>query len=213
MPFILVVLSGARIPLPLTVMQVLSIDLGTDMVPALALGAEPPQAGVMDRPPRNLGEHVISRSLLARAYLVLGPVQSLAAMAAFYFMYWTNGYWGQWLDLPSQGHLYQSATAMALGAVVTTQIGNLFAERTERRSFFRYPLFNNPMIWVGIATELILVALLVYFPPMHGLFGTADFPLRYWLFLFAWTPSLLIVDEIRKAVLRSRERRRSGGQS
>ena len=211
-PFILFVLSGARIPLGLTVMQILSIDLGTDMVPALALGSEPPEPGIMDRPPRSLKEHVISRSLLIRAYLVLGPVQSLAAMAAFYFMYWSNGYWGQWLDLPSTGHLYQAATSMALGAVVTTQIGNLFAERTERRSFFRNPLFNNKLIWVGIATELVLVALLVYSPPLHGLFGTADFPLHYWLFLFAWTPSLLVVDEIRKAALRSRERRHSGGQ-
>ena len=99
-PFILFVLSGARIPLALTVMQMLSIDLGTDIVPALALGAEPPEPGVMDRPPRSLKEHVITRSVLTRAYLWLGPVQSLAAMAAFYFRYWTNGYWGQWLDLP-----------------------------------------------------------------------------------------------------------------
>jgi Ca2+-transporting ATPase len=212
-PFILFVLSGARIPLGLTVMQILSIDLGTDIVPALALGAEPPEPGIMDRPPRNLKEHVISRSLLIRAYLVLGPVQSLAAIAAFYFMYWSNGYWGQWLDLPSTGYLYQAATSMALGAVVTTQIGNLFAERTERRSFFRHPLFSNNLIWVGIATELILVALLIYLPPLHGLFGTAELPLHYWLFLFAWTPSLLIVDEIRKAILRSREQRRPGGQS
>ena len=52
-------------------------------------------------------------------------------MVAFYFMYWTNGYWGQWLDLPADGPLYHAATAMTLAAVVVTQIGNLFAQRTE----------------------------------------------------------------------------------
>jgi magnesium-transporting ATPase (P-type) len=57
-------MSRGRIPLGLTVMQILSVDLGTDMLPALALGAEPPEAGLMDLPPRNLKEHVISPALL-----------------------------------------------------------------------------------------------------------------------------------------------------
>jgi magnesium-transporting ATPase (P-type) len=206
-PFILFVLSGARIPLGLTVMQILSIDLGTDMAPALALGAELPEPGLMDRPPRSLKEHVITSSLLLRAYPFLGLIQSLAAMAAFYFQYWIHGYWGQWLDLPSSGLLYQSATAMALAAVVTTQIGNLFAQRTERRSFFHTNPFRNKLVWVGIASELALVSVLIYVPFFHGLCGTAPFALTNWLFLFAWTPSLLLADELRKAFLRWRERR------
>ncbi|HQE92714.1 MAG TPA: cation-transporting P-type ATPase [Anaerolineae bacterium] len=206
-PFILYVLSRTRIPLGLTVMQVLAIDLGTDMVPALALGAEPPEPGLMEQPPRNLKEHVINFPLLARAYLLLGAVQSLAAMAAFYFHYWINGYWGQWLDLPARGHIYHAATAMTFGAVVATQIGNLFAQRTGRASFFRTPLFTNRLIWIGIASELALAALLIYVPFLQQLFDTAAFPVWQWLFLFAWTPALLITDEIRKAFARRRMRR------
>src|SRR5262249_12350151 len=75
-PFILFALSGGRIPLGLNVMQILSIDLGTDTMPALALGAEPPEPGVMDQPPRNLQEHLITGSLLLRAFMVLAPLQS-----------------------------------------------------------------------------------------------------------------------------------------
>jgi potassium/sodium efflux P-type ATPase len=197
-PFILFALSRGRIPLALNVMHVLAIDLGTDIVPALALGAEAPEPGVMDRPPRNLQEHVITRPLLVRAYFWLGLVQAAAAMAAFYFMYWTSGFWGRWLDLPGSGPLYQAATAMALAAVVTTQIGNLFAQRSERVSALRLPLFNNPMIWVGISTELALVLLIVYVPLFQGFIGTGPFPVENWLFLFAWTPALLLVDEVRK---------------
>jgi P-type Ca2+ transporter type 2C len=203
-PFILFALSATRIPLALNVMHVLSIDLGTDIVPALALGAELPEPGVMDRPPRNLNEHVITRSLLLRAYLWLGLAQSLAVMAAFYLMYWTNGYWGTWIDLPSSGSLYRSATAMALAAVVTTQIGNLLAQRSERISVFRFPLFNNRILWAGIATELALVFMITYVPLFQDFVGTGPFPPINWVFLFAWMPVLLLMDEIRKWLIRRR---------
>ena len=209
-PFILFALSRARIPLALNVMHVLAIDLGTDIMPALALGVEPPEPGIMDRPPRSLKEHVITRSLLLRAYLWLGPLQAAIAMAAFYAYFWTNGHAGQWLDLPSSGPLYGAATAMALASVVATQIGNVFAQRTDRTSVFRANVFSNRMIWVGIATELILILLVVYVPLFQRVIGTAAFPPRYWLFLAAWMPSLLIVDEIRKALVRRHEGRAGG---
>jgi magnesium-transporting ATPase (P-type) len=205
-PFFLFAFSGGRIPLGLTVMEILSIDLGADIVPGIALGVDPPEEGIMDRPPRSLDEHIITRPLLLRAFAWLGLIQGLVAMAAFYFQYWTNGYWGQWLDLPSVGIIYESATAMTLGAVVATQIGNLFAQRTERTSVFTMGWFTNRMIWIGIASELVLISLIVYVPFFQEVFGTAAFPLQNWLFLFAWTPSLLLADELRKAHVRRRDR-------
>ena len=208
-PFILFAFSRARIPLALNIMEVLSIDLGTDLVPALALGAELPEPGVMDRPPRDLAEHVITPALLARAYLWLGSIQSIAAMSAFFFMYWTSGYWGQVFDLPAGGTLYASATAMALAAVVTTQIGNVLAQRTGENSVFSVGLFANPLIWAGIATELVLVCLIIYVPVFQGIFGTAPFPAENWLFLFAWAPVLLVAEELRKAVGRWNQRRKT----
>lgn len=197
-PFILFAFSGGRIPLGLTVMQVLSIDLGTDIVPALALGVEPPEEGLMDRPPRSQQEHIITRSLLFRAYGFLGLLAGGAAMAAFFFQYWRNGYWGQWLNLPDEGTLYASATAMALGAVVATQIGNLFAQRSERTFFLRSRPFSNAMVWVGIAVEVALLCLLVYVPFFQHLFNTASLPASDWLFLLALVPLLLLADELRK---------------
>jgi Ca2+-transporting ATPase len=205
-PFVLFAFSGGRIPIALNVMHILSVDLGTDIVPALALGAEPPEPGVMERPPRSLHEHVVTGAMLRRAYFWLGPVQSLAAMSAFYYQYWTNGYWGQWLDLPSSGPLYRSATAMALAAVVTTQIGNLFAQRSERLSFLRLPPTGNRLIWIGIATELILIVAIVYVPFLQEIIGTAAFDPVNWVFLALWAPALLLVDEMRKWLIARRER-------
>lgn len=210
-PFIFFAFSGGRIPLALNIMQILSIDLGTDIMPALALGVEPPESHIMDQHPRNLKEHVITRSLLLRAYLFLGPIQSLAVMTAFFFFYWINGYRGQWLDLPSSGDLYRGATAMALAAVVTTQIGNLFAQRTGSVSLFKTNIFKNRLIWIGIATEVLLIFMLIYIPFLQHIFGTAAFPLKNWVFLFAWAPSLLIADEIRKMLARRKDKTILGG--
>ena len=208
-PFILFAFSKTRIPLALDVMPILSIDLGTDLLPALALGSEPPEKGIMMKPPRNLNEHVISKSLLIRSYLWLGPIQSLVVMAAFYFQYWTNGYWGQFLDLPASGPMYHSAVGMALAAVVFTQIGNVLAQRTERRSIFEVGLFSNRMVWAGIASELIIILMIIYVPFLQQAIGTAPFPLENWLFLIACAPVLLIAEEIRKAVARSMDRKKT----
>jgi len=205
-PFILFAFSAARIPLALNVMHILAVDLGTDIVPALALGSEPPEPGIMDRPPRDLKEHVIDGAMLKRAYFWLGSMQSLATMAAFYYFYWTNGFNGQWLNLPSEGNLYRSATGIALAAVVMTQIGNLLTQRSERTSVFKLPLNRNPMLWMGIASELVIVALMIYVPVFNNFIGTGPFALKYWLFLVAWIPSLIVMDEIRKWLLRRKEK-------
>ena len=205
-PFILFALSGGLIPLALNVMQVLSVDLGADMLPGLALGAEPPEPGIMTRPPRSQQEHIITTTLLARSYLLLGGVQSLAAMSAFFLQYWTHGYWGQFLGLPSSGQIYMSATSMTLAAIISTQISNLFAQRTERRSFLESEIFSNPLIWVGIGSALVLIFAVIYVPQLQWVFGTAAFPLSNWMFLFALTPSLLLVDEMRKVIIRRHEK-------
>jgi magnesium-transporting ATPase (P-type) len=205
-PFILFAFSGGRIPLAMNVMQILSIDLGTDLVPALALGAEPPEPGIMERPPRKLSEHAITPGLLARAYLFLGLIQSAAAMAAFYFLFWMNGYPGRWTGLPTDGALYRAATSMTLAAVVMTQVGNLFAQRTARESAFRAGWCGNRLLWAGVATEIALLLLIVYIPALQGVFGTAAIPSSGWLFLLPLAPALFLADEARKALLRRRKR-------
>ena len=205
-PFFLFAFSGERIPLGLTVMEILSIDLGADIVPGIALGVDPPEEGIMDRPPRSLDEHIITRPLLLRAFVWLGLIQGLVAMAAFYFQYWTNGYWGQWLDLPSKGLIYQSATAMVLAAIVITQMGNLFAQRSARTSVFRSKPFSNRLIWVAVAVALAVVSTVIYVPFFQRLFDTAGFPAGNWLFLLALSPILLFADELRKALFHLRHK-------
>jgi magnesium-transporting ATPase (P-type) len=207
-PFMLFALSGGRIPLALGVMAVLAIDLGTDLVPALALGAEAAEPGVMDRPPRRRSDHIVTRAMLGRVYLFLGPIQGLAVMTVFFLHYWTNGYGGQVLDLPDEGTIYHQGVSMALAAVVFTQIGNLFAQRAELQSIVRIGFFTNRLVWVGIASELVVVGLIVYAPVLQRVVGTAGLPAASWLWLVPLIPLLLVADELRKAALRRRAHHR-----
>ena len=206
MPFMVMILSGGRIPLGLTVMEVLAIDLGTDMMPAIGLGAEPPEPGVMERPPRSQKEPLLNASLLALALLWYGTIESVASMSAYFFLNWQHG----WPSVPlaQEGTLvYGMATAITLAGVVATQVGSAFACRTDRTSIFKIGFTTNRMVLYGIAGELILLFLLVYVPFFHGIFSTGPLDLIDWVYVFAWTPVIFLADELRKALLRRREQR------
>ena len=204
-PVVFYLFSRGLIPLPLTIMQVLAIDLGTDMMPAIALGVEPPEEGIMELPPRSQKEPLVSRRFMMRALFGYGMIESLAAMAAFFFYYWQTGWTG--LPLAGAGIGYQTATTMTLAAIVFTQIGAVFARRTDRASIIRIGFFSNRLILVGIAVELTLLLLLSYIPFLHGIFNTAPLSLSQWGFCALWTPAVLVADEIRKAFLRRRTKR------
>ncbi|HSQ78340.1 MAG TPA: HAD-IC family P-type ATPase [Nitrospirota bacterium] len=198
-PFIAFVLF--RIPLPLTVMQILAVDLGTDLVPALGLGTEPPERGIMDQPPRPRNKRLLDLPLLLRAYCFLGPVEAVASMAGFFFIYFVNG-WRPGMVMADSGTLYITATTMTLAGIVASQIGNVFACRTERESVFRAGFFANRLVLWGIATEIAIITLLVYAPPLQRIFGLAPLTFKEWGFLLIFPPILLLMEEGRKRIVR-----------
>ncbi|MEW6544701.1 MAG: cation-transporting P-type ATPase [Nitrospirota bacterium] len=189
------------IPLPLTVPQILAVDLGTDMVPALALGAEKPHAGIMEAPPRPRTERLLSLPLLLRAYAFLGLIEAVIAMAAFFWFLLAQGWtWGAplaWTD-----PLYRQATTVTLAAIVIAQVANVFACRSERGSVFGLGLLSNPFILWGIAVELALLALIVYTPIGNAIFGTGPLPAWVWPPLMLGSACLLLAEEIRKVLVR-----------
>jgi Ca2+-transporting ATPase len=198
-PFIAFVLF--KIPLPLTVMQILAVDLGTDLVPALGLGTEPPERGTMDQPPRPLNKRLLDLPLLLRAYCFLGPIEAVASMAAFFFIYVESG-WRPDMEMVDSGTLYVTATTMSLAAIVATQVGNVFACRTERESVFYAGLFVNKLVLWGIATEIAIITALIYSPPLQRIFGLAPLTIKEWSFLLIFPPIILLMEEGRKLIAR-----------
>ncbi len=121
------------IPLALTPIQALAIDMGTDTLSALGLGVERPDPKIMRRPPRPLGERLMNWPLAFRAYLFLGPLVAAAAMAAFFFVLNGAG-WKYGQSLAAQDPVYLQATTACLSAIVVMQIVNVFLCRSATRS-------------------------------------------------------------------------------
>jgi magnesium-transporting ATPase (P-type) len=205
-PFLVFALSGGAVPLPLTVLQILAIDLGTEILPALALGREPAEPGLMERPPRPRSEGVVQRALLVRAWIFLGLIESALVLGGFFFVLLRAGWHpGDAVGAGDPLHnAYLQATTMTFAGIVACQIGTAFASRTARASLRTVGVFTNRLLLWGIAAELAFTAALLYIPPLHGLFGTAPLgPVDLAILL----PFPLVVwgaDELRRLALRRR---------
>jgi sodium/potassium-transporting ATPase subunit alpha len=190
-----------RIPLPLTIMQILAVDLGTDMLPALALGSEKPTPGVMQQQPRRSTDRLITFGLMARAYLFLGPLEALACMFGFFWVLRGGGWqWG--MDIAMSDPLYVQATTACLTAIIVTQMANVFACRSLRESIFSVGWTTNRLIFLGLAVEIGLQLFIVYHPWGHAIFRTAPLPFSAWLVLIPFAAALLLAEETRKFAVR-----------
>ncbi len=205
-PFAAFVLTG--IPLPLKVLQILAVDLGTDLVPALGLGAEPPEPGVLDEPPRRRGAPVLDRRVFLRTFLLLGPVEALLGLAGYFFVYWTSG-WRPGETLADSGDAYVRATTMTFASIVVGQIGCVFACRSYRVSLFRMGVGGNLLLTAGVAVEVLFLLLIGRVPPFTTTFEFLPLGWTEWLFLLAVLPALPVADELRKLRLRSHRVRAS----
>ncbi len=194
-----------KIPLPLTIIQILAVDLGTDMLPALALGAEKPHGDVMRRPPRPRGERLLSWPLLARAYLFLGPLEALAALAAFFFVMQAGG-WSYGQMPAAHDPLYLQATTACLAAIVLAQMVNVFVCRHPLLPAWRFPPFGNRLLLAGLVAEGALLLAIVYTPWGNRLFGTAPLSADVWLYMLPFALLLGAAEELRKAWLRRKRR-------
>ena len=194
--------SKGKIPLPLTIMQILAIDLGTDMVPALGLGTELPEPGIMERPPRKKSDSLLNRKIIIKAFLWYGLIEAMIAMGAYFFSYWTHG--GSLSNLADSGLLYRQATTMTLGAIIFCQIGMVMNCRTEAHSVFSIRLLGNKLINKGIIFEILLFIALAYIPIFHDLFNTAPLGLMDWLFLLICPIPVVLIEELRKKRERTR---------
>lgn len=198
-PFIAYVLFD--IPLPVTVVLILGIDLGTDLLPALGLGAERPETDVMQKKPRSRDERLLTRNLLFMSYGVIGMIQAAAGFFSFFVVLFHGG-WEYGQDLAMNTLLYQQATTAFFASVVICQVADVLICRTRRQSLFNVGLLNNRLVLLGIFAELVLLALICYTPWCNLLFNTA--PLEYWHFLLSVPFALLIFfgDEVRRVFVR-----------
>jgi calcium-translocating P-type ATPase len=190
-----------KIPLPLTIIQILAVDLGTDMLPALGLGTEKSEPGTMKKPPRSSKERLWNWPLIFRAYLFLGIMEAAAAMAAFFFVLYGAG-WQYGQVLARNDFLYLQATTACLSAIIVMQVVNVFLCRSDKDSVFSLGIFSNKLILWGIIAEITLILFIDYTSWGNLLFGTAPIPAAVWLFTVPFAVGMLAFEEFRKWLVR-----------
>ncbi|MDZ4818683.1 MAG: cation-transporting P-type ATPase, partial [Planctomycetota bacterium] len=195
-PYLLYV--ALPVPLALTVIQILSVDLGTDLIPAMGLGQEPPEPDTMRRPPRHHG-HLLSKRLMLLSYLFLGMIQAGWSLSMFFLVLFQGG-WQFGQQLPESSELYRSATGITLATVILMQIGNLIGRRTLTQSGLDRGLFTNKLFLIGIGVEIAFSWAVLYWPPLQAILGTA--PVAWQVYLLAWlgVPLIFGLDYLRKVL-------------
>lgn len=195
LPYLLYILFP--VPLALNVIHILSIDLGTDIIPSMALGQEPPDREVMNRPPRQRQEGLLNLKLMLHSYLFLGLLEGFWSLSLFFYVLVLGGWqWG--MDLASNDPLYQSATGIALSTILLMQIGNLVGRRFRLRSGLDTGIFKNRLILLGIIIQIVFSWAILYFPPVQKILATG--PVAFSVYAMAWFGIVLIFgsDYLRK---------------
>lgn len=192
-----------RIPLPLSVIQILSIDLGSDMLPGLALGSERPEKDIMEMPPVGKYDRILDREVFKRGYFFLGIIEATAAMTAFLAFLFLSGW--QYGDLSITGtELHRQAMTMTLLGAVTCQLANVWTLRSWEFSAFERGLFKNRLLIVAVILELIWIVLLLNAGVVQVIFNTASIPLPYLLLLVPFPIILFTSHELYKYHIRKK---------
>lgn len=185
-----------ELALPLLATQILWINLVTDGAPALALGVDPADPDVMNKPPRPRGEGVITGRMW-RGIFFVGAVMSAGTLLV--------------LDASLPGGLLEGAgdlrygRTMAFTTIVFYSMFNVFNARSDERSAF-VGVFSNTWLWGAIALSLALQAAVVYVPFLQAAFSTAPLDLADWLVCALVGSSILWLRELAKLIARRAER-------
>jgi magnesium-transporting ATPase (P-type) len=197
-PFVVWALSGGNIPLALGVLQILCLDIGTDLLPALALGAEKPGRDVLHARPER--RHLMDGPLLVRVFGILGPTQAVVQMIGFLMVLGLAGWtWGS----EASPALLAAASGTAFTTVVLAQMANAFGCRSATVPAWRLHWTSNRQLVGAVAAELVLLLLFLFLPPLADALGHAPPPPEGALIALTAIPAVMAVDGLHK-VLRHR---------
>ena len=200
-PFAVWALSGGRIPLALSVMQILVLDLATDTFSAVALGAEPPVAGALTSTTPVRGR-LLDRVVAIRAFAIAGPTEAVFEMGAFFASLFAFG-WRPGAPFPS-GMALAAASGAAFVVVVLAQTANAFACRSSTLPPWRIGWLTNRVLLLGGSIELVLAAAFLLWPALGEPLDHRPPPVIGWVIAVASMPALLLIDASFKRRFRRR---------
>jgi len=172
-----------KIPLPLSVIQILSIDLGSDMLPGLALGSEKPEKNIMKRPPIGTKEKILDWEVFKRGYFFIGVIEATAAMVAFISFLLLHGWEYGTVDL-NDPLLHSQAMTMTLLGAISCQLVNVWTMRSWEFSAWSVGFTTNKLLIGAMIVEFFWIWMLLGYEPVQKIFHTADIPFTdLWILL------------------------------
>jgi Ca2+-transporting ATPase len=179
------------LPIPITAVQILSIDLIGEMLPLMSLTFDPPDRKLMRDPPRKLGSHIVDRRRLFELAF-FGALMGLSGYASFYMVLVTGGSTGM-------------AQAAAFTGIVLAQYVNILSRRTDETVFSRH-LFANQQLWLALLVSLVVVAVIVSIPSVGLWFGFEPMQPEHWIWPISGTLFFLLCFETKKMLKRRKSR-------
>ncbi|TGL70734.1 HAD-IC family P-type ATPase [Leptospira jelokensis] len=189
-------------PLLMTVMGVLAVDVGTDLIPAMGLGSEPPEKGIMKRKPRNRNQKLISIGFILKSYCMEGMILLGACLSTYYYFVYTEcggvmPLSPEGLNMTKASNEYLQSLTTFFFPTITVQIANVLSKRSYTESIFSMNLFSNRIIWIGIGFS-ILLCYLFFYTELSSIYYFAPLPIHVYGFAFHGTLVLLLYSEILK---------------
>lgn len=175
-----------NLPLPMLAVQILSIDLVTNLLPAMSMIFEPPEKNIMESYPRSKKVQLLTFQNIFHLFIV-GLVMAFGAIWNF-------------SGVIHQGGGYAEATTVVFTTLVICQIFNAFLSRTPRISIFKYPFFENKYLFSAIGLTIVLLLCMIYAYYFNLILGTNPFPLIFWLRIIIVGMIFIAVEEIYKLI-------------
>lgn len=193
------------LPPPLTAVLILCVDLGTDVLPAVALGVDPPEPGIMSKPPRRPDAKIMDRGFAAR-FLYLGIIMGLIVMGVYIWTLYRYGWsWGE--PLTSGSFIYLKAASTAFVLLIIIQMVNAFNSRSETNSIFKLGIFSNIYLFGAIAISVLTTVAFVEIPFIQNYLHTTGLNLADWAIVVASSLLVLLIEELRKLIVRHNRRK------
>ncbi|HLF10978.1 MAG TPA: cation-transporting P-type ATPase [Gammaproteobacteria bacterium] len=177
--------AAAGLPIPITAVQILAIDLIGEMLPLMALTFDPPASTIMQQPPRKLGAHILHRRSLLELFF-FGTLMGAAGYFSFYMVQRGGGSLG-------------ASQAAAYGSIVLVQYANILSRRTAR-SVFGPHSFSNGKLWMALVISLFVILLIINVSAIGAWFGFEPMRPRDWIWPVIGTAVFLLTFEIKKAL-------------
>ncbi len=189
------------IPLPITVILILAIDLGADILPAIGLGLEKPEIDIMKKPPRTRKDKLITKMMIIRSYGIAGIIASIAGFSTYFFILFTGG-WTFSQQLAFNDPLYLKAVTGYFTSIIVCQIANVMICRTRSQSVFSKEFLSNKLLLVGIALQVVMLWFFIYVPVANKVLGTHPLLLVELLIPIPYMFLMFFADELRKLLIR-----------